>query len=613
MAKHREKEDLFLLACARGLLEDISDLLAGGVPPGSVDADRRGGAHFAAARGELEVLQLLYSQGVDVDAEDNLGRAPLHYAALHDHESVIMFLARKAAWLDSCDGTDCSALHLAARGGAAAAAARLVKLGAKVKLRNNWELTAMGEAVCRGHAAVCTALVQAGYVIADDLAARVNGGFTILHLAAASGQVRCLAWLLACLGSAGRTSALINDAANPEHLSPLHCLVITGRFHSPGIEMMLKAGADVSLRDVHGRTPLSMIETANAGQELKDAITALDSQSLESIRTSLIPNESVGSLVGTEAVKPQQRPDPATAVDTTGAGHEPHADESLTVAARLQACTCPDHVAAILRSTPYIDRVHRVKLWAKLEPNCIEGLPGVSQRGKLCIMQVREVTRVVNRAHAEGCLRRDDRFQEAMQEPRVRRVVDAVIQDPQNGPLVRDQDALACLNKMRALRDVLSLSGQGQINLAEVLRPWDPQDTQREAGMLAAFDEKIDAAIEALCNPTFDEDRDIKDVAFSKEAETNAQRQAVSEIEFAPPRERRESGSMAGWESDVDGECDDSTLAGQQLPSLWQRTLQKVLQQIVVAVVVLAVFWKQGKLTYQLHRGEQNITDSTGP
>lgn len=70
-----------------------------------------------------------------------------------------------------------------------------------------------------------------------------------------------------------------------------------------------------------------------------------------------------------------------------------------------------------------------------------------------------------------------------MQDSCVRNMVDAVIQDPHKGPLVRDQQALACLNKLRGLRDVLSLHGGGQFNLSEVLRPWDHQDVQRAAGM----------------------------------------------------------------------------------------------------------------------------------
>lgn len=121
-----------------------NDLIAAGVQPNVVDADKRGGAHFAAARGELEVLKLLHSKGVDIDAEDTLGRAPLHYAALHNHESVIVFLEAKSAWIDACDATDCSALHLAARSGSDNAAVRLVMLGASAQLRNQWDLTALG-------------------------------------------------------------------------------------------------------------------------------------------------------------------------------------------------------------------------------------------------------------------------------------------------------------------------------------------------------------------------------------------------------------------------------------------------------------------------------------
>ena len=98
------------------------------------------------------------------------------------------------------------------------------------------------------------------------------------------------------------------------------------------------------------------------------------------------------------------------------------------------------------------------------------------------------MTIAINRAHAEGCLRRDQRFQKAMREPLVRRLVDAVIQDPHKGPLVRDQDALACLNKMRGLRDVLSLYGGGEISLQEVLRPWCNQDSQRAAGRMQPYD-----------------------------------------------------------------------------------------------------------------------------
>lgn len=126
-----------------------------GVTPGIKDKEGRTGAHFAASRGELELLQFLHSKGVDVDGEDSTGRSPLHYAALRDHESTVVFLASKGAWVDSCDATDSSPLHLAARGGAPAAAARLLKLGAKSYIRNQWNLTALGVS----HATCCDAII----------------------------------------------------------------------------------------------------------------------------------------------------------------------------------------------------------------------------------------------------------------------------------------------------------------------------------------------------------------------------------------------------------------------------------------------------------------------
>lgn len=111
------------------------------------------------------------------------------------------------------------------------------------------------------------------------------------------------------------------------------------------------------------------------------------------------------------------------------------------------------------------------------------GLPRICVRQFDCLMQVRKVTLAINRSYAEGCLRRDEQFQEAMQTPSVRKIVDAVIQDHQKGPFVRDQQAMTCLNKLRGLRDVLSLNGGGQIILSEVLRTWDSQDVQRAAGV----------------------------------------------------------------------------------------------------------------------------------
>lgn len=115
------------------------------------------------------------------------------------------------------------------------------------------------------------------------------------------------------------------------------------------------------------------------------------------------------------------------------------------------------------------------------------------------------------------------------------------------------------------------------------------------AGMSAALESSIDATIHALCYPTATdgegqgEERECGPRALEK-------RQAVSEIQPAPPRERRESSTGAVWESEVDVDWEDRTVARQEQPTVWYQMMQKILQQCVVAAIVLFILWTQGKL-----------------
>lgn len=122
----------------------VEGFIGAGVDPRAVDAQQRGGAHFAASKGELPILQALHSQGVDLDSEDATGRAAVHYAALGNHESCVKFLADRSCWLDAADGDDCTPLHCAAQHGATETAVRLIKAGAKPALRNSAGLSPAG-------------------------------------------------------------------------------------------------------------------------------------------------------------------------------------------------------------------------------------------------------------------------------------------------------------------------------------------------------------------------------------------------------------------------------------------------------------------------------------
>ena len=97
-------------------------------------------------------------------------------------------------------------------------------------------------------------------------------------------------------------------------------------------------------------------------------------------------------------------------------------------------------------------------------------------------MQVGDMQRYVTRTTALDSLRQDTRFQEGMRDARVRGAVDAVIDNPENVTRLREPEAMACLNKLRKLRDVNKENGGGALNLQEATRAWTEDDTRRAEG-----------------------------------------------------------------------------------------------------------------------------------
>lgn len=99
-----------------------------------------------------------------------------------------------------------------------------------------------GEAVTRGHVNVCRVLAAGGAAGPNVMSDRINGGFTLLHLAAGAGAAATVEWLLE------RTNAQsLNDVDNEEGLSPLHCSVLGGNLNYATIEKLMNCGADATV------------------------------------------------------------------------------------------------------------------------------------------------------------------------------------------------------------------------------------------------------------------------------------------------------------------------------------------------------------------------------
>jgi Ankyrin repeats (many copies) len=87
--------------------------------------------------------------------------------------------------------------------------------------------------------AVLLALRRTGQLTTDDLTALFKGA-SLLHLAAATGQVTTLKWLL------DEAVIDVNDQTEGERLSALHCAVIGG--DAAVVKAVLSARADTTLR-----------------------------------------------------------------------------------------------------------------------------------------------------------------------------------------------------------------------------------------------------------------------------------------------------------------------------------------------------------------------------
>lgn len=101
-------------------------------------------------------------------------------------------------------------------------------------------------------------------------------------------------------------------------------------------------------------------------------------------------------------------------------------------------------------------------------------------------MQVQKIEQWIARSNALSALKQDARFQQDMRDPAVRALVDAVIDDPNNVLRVRSSPAMACLDKLRRLRDVNKRHGGGAINLEAATKPWTEEDAQRAQSALPA-------------------------------------------------------------------------------------------------------------------------------
>ncbi|WP_199100133.1 ankyrin repeat domain-containing protein [Dyella sp. ASV21] len=293
-------------------------MLECGADPFGVDARERTPVHLAATFGHLPLLQALLARGCNPNTRDTSGRTPLFAALEHGERALPLVRALVAHGADpeAIDASGETPLGLAlehgeverwlnwgqwqrparplraddlppaAAAGALAAVERLLDLGFAVDTRDHQGATALLHACGAGHREVAALLLDKG---ADTSLAATNG-MTALAAAVSARREPLVSLLLqngaaidqrlpgeatalmiaAAMGYPEITEQLLEGGADVNAVdsrghAALHAAAQFGFTHNDSLrarrlfDALLKRGADVSLADKEGKTPLLLL------------------------------------------------------------------------------------------------------------------------------------------------------------------------------------------------------------------------------------------------------------------------------------------------------------------------------------------------------------------
>jgi ankyrin repeat protein len=187
------------------------------VAPTASEAAQYDGLHAAAHRGDVAELKKRIAAGAKLELRDRHGRTPLHVATFARQRAAIRILANAGADLGALENDRYDAVTIAAVADDEETLRLLLSLGASAKLMTSrYDGTALIAAAHLGHAGVVRQLIAAG---------------------APLDHVNNLHW------TAAIEAVVLGDG---------------GSRHQQTLQALVDAGADITLPDRQGRTPLTL-------------------------------------------------------------------------------------------------------------------------------------------------------------------------------------------------------------------------------------------------------------------------------------------------------------------------------------------------------------------
>ena len=183
--------------------------------PSATDIASYTGLHLAAHEGQVREINRLIAEGADLNARDRAGRTPAHVAAFASHDDALTALATGGADMNALENRVYDVLTIAAVADDRELVSLAMTLGNKADL-----ITSVYDG---------TALIAAAHLGHHDVVARlVAGGAPLDH-------INNLGW------TALMEAVVLGDG---------------GSDHIKTVQILVKAGADKSIADRDGVTPL---------------------------------------------------------------------------------------------------------------------------------------------------------------------------------------------------------------------------------------------------------------------------------------------------------------------------------------------------------------------
>ncbi|MDA1089079.1 MAG: ankyrin repeat domain-containing protein [Proteobacteria bacterium] len=184
--------------------------------PSQIEESAYSDLHAAASKGDADQIRRLIVQGAKVEARDRAGRTPLHVAAFKSHEEAVEALAKAGADMNAFENDSYDVITIAAVANDVEMMRLAISLGGNPRnITSPYDGTALIAAAHLGHFDIVRTLIKAG--------APLN-------------HINNLGWT-------ALIEAVVLGDGGPRHVNTARALI--------------KAGADVTISDRQGVTPLA--------------------------------------------------------------------------------------------------------------------------------------------------------------------------------------------------------------------------------------------------------------------------------------------------------------------------------------------------------------------